>query len=370
MTMEWKTGRQVPEEFISVAGDVYRDDPHWIPEHPASIVRAFGPSNRYFDKNTAWLACEGGRARLAGFYNPDLMIDNTRVAFFGYWETQADASANTRLFSDFESWARSRGAGAVYGPINFTTHGPYRIRLNRFEDGCFPGEPYNPPYYERLLGELGYTLAYRYYTRMGNLDTVFPPLDPFMVPALKKAEQAGIRFIPLTPEFWNENLERLFEYLDIVFSGNFAYTPISFEDFRATMGTYFSRILCPRASVLALDPDDRIAGFFVNFPDYSEVCRQGADHPVPLHELSYEKHFSLIKDPLILGKTGGVHPQWRNLGLFTVMSYLGIKWSLAHYRRVAAATAREDNYSVRVMRMVFSRPEDIEHQYGLFVKSI
>jgi len=317
------------------------------------------------------MSCEAGKARLAGFYNPSLVINGRHVAFFGYWETIDDAAANRRLFSEFESWAGSKGAGAVYGPINFSTFGPYRIRLNRFEDGCFPGEPYNPPYYERLMGELGYSIAYRYYTLIGNLDTVYPPLDRFMVPVLlEKAEQGGIRFVPLTREYWDSHIEEIFGYVDIVFSSNFAYTPISYEEFRASMGAYFSRIFCPRASVLALDPDDRIAGFFVNFPDYSEVCRQGADSAVPVHELNYEKHFPLIKNPLILGKTGGVHPKWRKFGLFTVMSCLGIKWSLPYYRRVAAATAREDNYSLRVGRMVFSKPEDIEHQYGLFAKCL
>lgn len=367
--MEWTTGFKVPEEFTAVARYVYREDPHWIPELPMGVERAFSPHNRYFEKNSAWMSCEGGKTRLAGFYNPSLAINDRQVAFFGYWETLDDIAANRRLFGEFESWARSRGAGAVYGPINFSTFGSYRIRLNRFEDGYFPGEPYNPPYYERLMDELGYSMAYRYYTRMGNLDTVYPPLDRFMVPVLEKAEQEGIRFVPLTPDFWDSNLEEIFGYVDVVFSSNFAYTPISYEEFRSSMGAYFSRIFCPHASVLALDPDGRIAGFFVNFPDYSEVCRQGADNPVPLHELNYDKHFSLIQNPLILGKTGGVHPKWRKFGLFTVMSYLGIKWSLPYYRRVAAATAREDNPSMKVMRMVFSRPEDIEHQYGLFAKS-
>ena len=200
--MEWTTGSTVPEEFPAVARGVYRDDPHWIPELPMAVERAFSPSNRYFEKNSAWMSCEAGKARLAGFYNPSLVINGRHVAFFGYWETIDDAAANRRLFSEFESWAGSKGAGAVYGPINFSTFGPYRIRLNRFEDGCFPGEPYNPPYYERLMGELGYSIAYRYYTLIGNLDTVYPPLDRFMVPVLlEKAEQGGIRFVPLTREY-------------------------------------------------------------------------------------------------------------------------------------------------------------------------
>lgn len=368
--MEWKTDFKFPEEFAAVAQAVYREDPHWIPELPPLVERAFGPSNKYFEKNSAWLACEAGKARLAGFYNPDCIINQKRVAFFGYWETMDDASANRKLFADFESWARSRGAGAVYGPINFSTFGAYRVRMNRFEDGYFPGEPYNPPYYPRLLGELGYGRAYRYYTLMGNLDTVYPPLDPVMLPIQQKAEEHGIRFIPLTPDFWNDNIEEIFGYVDVVFSGNFAYTPISYEEFKGSMGVYFSRIFCPRASVLALDADGAIAGFFVNFPDYSEVCRQGAARPVPVHELNYENHFEAIRNPLILGKTGGVHPKWRNLGLFTVMSYLGIKWSLPYYKRVAAATAREDNYSLRVGRMVFCKPDDIEHEYALFMKNL
>jgi hypothetical protein len=370
MSMEWKTSNRIPDEFHDVARAVYRGDPNWIPESPASTARAFGPGNRYFEKNRAWLSCEPGAARLAGFYNPELAIDGRGVAFFGYWETVDEFEPNKKLFSDFESWARSLGAGAVYGPINFTTFGPNRVRLNRYEDGCFPGEPYNPPYYEHLLEHLGYSVAYRYYTLMGDLESVFRPLDGHMLPILRKAEEKGISFVPLSPEFWDANIERIFEYIEIIFSDNFAYTPITFEDFRGGMGTSFSRVLCPHASVLARDPDGEIAGFFVNFPDYSPLCRQGAGEPVPAGEVSYNRHFTMIREPMILGKSGGVHPRWRNLGLFTLMSYLGMKWSLPHYRRVAAATCREDNYSLKVARLVFSNPGDIEHRYGLFVKDL
>ena len=71
---------------------------------------------------------------------------------------------NQILFQRFEQWAKSNGAEAVYGPINFTTHGLYRVRLDYFEHGCFPGESYNPSYYPALLEKLGYQVNQHYYS--------------------------------------------------------------------------------------------------------------------------------------------------------------------------------------------------------------
>src|SRR4030042_961503 len=157
-SMDWKSENNFPDEFHGVACEVYRGDPNWIPESPGMLKLAFGPHNRYFDKNSAWIGCEPDMARLAGFYNPDLLINDQHVAFFGYWETIDAYHANRKLFSEFESWARDKGAVTVYGPINFTTFGSYRIRLDRFEDGCYPGAPYNPPYYPRFLEGLGFKI--------------------------------------------------------------------------------------------------------------------------------------------------------------------------------------------------------------------
>jgi hypothetical protein len=110
-----------------------------------------------------------------------------------------------------------QGAEAVYGPINFTTYGEYRIRLNNFDKGALPGEPYNPPYYEALLEQLGYQFSQGYYSIFSEQVEKLPTRFAQRVNNLEACEDAGFTISALTPEYMLENLEKIFEISDAVF---------------------------------------------------------------------------------------------------------------------------------------------------------
>src|SRR6218665_2047014 len=164
-------------------------------------------------------------------------------------------------------WAQAQGATRLYGPINFTTFGAYRLRLDSFDAGAFPGEPWSPAYYPSLLEQLGFTLRYRYFSTFNNLDDIVKTVGPDYLRVKPKLEQA-ITFEAVTPEFWMSNLPELYGFVDQVFGGNFAYTPLNFEAFVAACGAPFADRHCPQTSVLARAKDGRVAGFFLTFPDY------------------------------------------------------------------------------------------------------
>ena len=368
--MEWMPELPFPGEFHAVAKRVYRDDPDWIPESPGMLAFLFGPRNRYFERNAAWIACEPGAARLAGFYNPELLIGGRRVAFFGYWETMDSGAVNDALFTEFESWARSKGARDIYGPINFTTFGSYRIRLDRFDAGCFHGEPYNPPHYRRLLEDMGYRLCQRYVSLLTDIRVKFPQLYDLAKDDIARAERDGFTLEPLEPSFLLDNADELYSFVDGIFSGNFAYTGIGREEFRNGFAAPLARMLCPRSSVMARSPGGEIAGFFITIPDYRELLRQGASAAMTPLEIGYDRHFPSLREPSVLLKTVGTSPQWRDRGLFTAMYYHAVKWALPHYRRCIAATIREDNYSMKVAQRFFAGTGEVRHEYGLFAKSL
>jgi len=165
-------------------------------------------------------------------------------------------------------------------------------------------------------------------------------------------------------------LPEIFQNVDEIFKDNFAYSGISFEEFKKGFGELFAFRFCPKSSVLAMGPDNNIAGFFVAFPDYSPLMKQSAALTVNADVLNYNEHFKLLETPLALGKSGGVSPAFRKSGLFSVMSYLMMKWIQGDYIYGAATLVREDNPSARVGKMFFSQPGDWSHEYALFSKDL
>lgn len=340
----WQPGMSLPDAFLDLPASVYTNDPWWIPEDRNAVMAQFSQGNDWFDSGRAWLGVIPGKARLAGFFSHQV-IDGETAAFFGYWEGVDDLAVHERLFTALREWAREQGATRLYGPINFTTFNAYRLRLDRFEDGAFPGEPWNPPYYRQLIEQLGFDVRYRYLSTFNDTANVIDSIkaDYLRVkPQLEKAVALEI----MTPELWMEHLDELYGFVDQVFGGNFAYTPISRQTFTAACGKPFANRLCPRTSVLAKARDGRIAGFFLVFPDYSPLLRQSTQLPVPAADITWARHYPALPRPRRgLAKTGGVHPDFRSLGLFTAMSCELSLRAEGIYDTLAATLVREDNPS-------------------------
>ena len=367
--MEWNTKTSFPDAFHEVAANLYADDPHWIPESSTEWKQKFASSNRYFENAKAWLDVTPGKARLAGFFDPTLTIDNARVAYFGYWETNDELNVNRRMFQDFERWAAAQGATKVYGPINFTTFNSYRIRLDSFDKGGFPGEPYNKPYYAALLDSLGYQLCVRYYSIFSSLQSILPRIQKPMR-RLQQRIDGKFFFEPLTASYWMNRLDDFYRLVDIAFSANMAYSKIQFECFARDYGATLANRFSPYSSVVAVDHNDDIAGFLILLPDYSPLLRQGARHLIAASDLNYEQHYPLLQNPRFLAKTTGVHPRYRGKGLMQLMTYFTFNASANYCETIGGVLMREDNSTTRLNRLLVPQHEAKTHGYGLFAKTL
>lgn len=356
----------LPDAFFDVAAQVYCDDPYWLGENPQQVRARFSRANGFFQQGNAWVGVEAGQARLAGFVHPLQQIDGRPVAFFGFWETDNNLEVNRDLFAGLEAWARDQGAVALYGPIDFNTYGANRLRLQDFDKPCFPGEPYNPEYYPELLAQLGFDIVARYQSRYHPDVTT---LGESLLPRLQQSREAlagSFQMKSLTPEFWLDNLDELYPLVDVIFRQNFAYTPIDRQQFGSMCGETFARRFCPRSSVLATTTDGAIAGFFLCFPDYGPLLRQAAGVRVDAAELNYADHYPLLPKPRLgLAKTGGVHPSYRQSGLFNWMGLQLVVNISHHYERLVGALMREDNPSQR-----FGQICPIPRDYGMFRKHL
>src|SRR5579885_1740045 len=204
-------------------------------------------------------------SKLSRTFDADLVIDGEPVAFFGRWEPR-DEGSDRELFSEFESWARKIGARRVFGPIDSSTHGMYRLQISDFDSPeTFPGEPRNSPLAPERLRSLGYTVAQTYVTYWTT------KLDEVRSWASRASRGAfgslapGFTARPITLEYCKARSEDLRAAVNDMFAENFAFTPIDELAFEASFGRTFIGAICPRTSFVVESASGEIAGLCICF---------------------------------------------------------------------------------------------------------
>ena len=363
-------GEGLPEGFLELPRLIYGSDEQWIPEDSEAVGRAFTLENPWFSQGRAVLFTVPGAARLALFFQPDLRVQGRSVAFFGYWESAGVDGVDAQVFERAFELARSWGAEDMYGPINFTTFGNYRLRLSCEVGGStFPDEPYNPAHYPGLLEEAGFELDQMYLTQVGNIET------GRVVREWKRPEQeallsTGYRIDTLTHDLWMESLPELHGLVDHIFGRNFAYSPLSYESFADKCGESFIRRACPHTSVMAWGPEGDVAGFFLVYPHYGPLVVQGAgEGRVPVSSLDFEQHneaLTALPWRGCVAKTVGVSPVHRGKGVMGALTVSVFDRGDGRYENWFGAMIRKGNLS----RNYADGNIDGERWYGLFRKRL
>lgn len=356
----------VDDAFAELPRVVYARDPAWIPEDEGALRAAFGAGNPWFAAGRAVTLCVPGRARLAAFHADGCRVDGREAAFFGYWEHRGAPGATRALLGEAAAWARELGAEVLYGPVDFSTFGRYRLRLTA-EPGAvtMPGEPHNPPGYAAVLEAAGFAPARRYVTHLGA-----PRALGGKAAARRAVLGAGYAIEPLDGARWTAMLPALHRAVDEIFGANFAYTPVPYAAFAAAYGAPVARRLCPRTSVVAWAPDGALAGFALVYPHYGPLLAQGAaGGPVPEAALSFAEHAPRLERlgaRTAVAKTVGVAPAHRRRGVMDALGATVLERGRPHYDRWAAALVRDDNPS----RRFGARHADAERTYALYAKPL
>ncbi len=363
--------RGLPEGFLGLPVELYRGDPLWIPEATDEVARSFSSANPWFDRGMARCFCVPGKARVAVFVTPGQQVDGADAAYFGFWESTGDTEADRRLFARATEWARRQGAQAIYGPINFTTYANYRLRLGRNDcEAPFPGEPYNPPEYPRILERNGFRLRHRYLT----FSTPRAEIDPLVrigSAGIARLEADGYRFERLYPQRWLSELPELHALANAAFKLNFGYSPLSYAEFREMCGERLVRLACLRSSTIARTPDGRPVGFCLVYPHYGSLVAQGAGASRrSVSELQYSRDLAALRVRglrVAIAKTAGVHPEHRLQGLYYAMAARAILWGDDVYDFWHAAIIRADNPSRKFASHLSS---SAVREYGLYGRTL
>lgn len=348
----------IPNDFFELPTNIYKDDLFYFGESKEfinSLIKNHQEkANIHIELNKS--------SRAVGFIYNDSPKEESKVAYFGFFETLNDSEGCKELFQNLEKWAKKHNATKLIGPIDFSTFFRYRIRLNHFENTPFTGEPYNKSYYPALLEENGYSHQQLYRTyKNHNLTDEFHNYIAKKDSQIKQSnELSEFKVIPLTEELWMKYLPHFFTFIDGAFKLNHYYYPIDQDFFFKVYGHNFAKRLCPKTSKIVLDPENNIAAFMANFPDYSEIIFDQPDY-------SYEKDYKNIKLRSLLIKSVGVHPKYRSMNLFNYMLADMPKIIARNYSEVRACLVQVGGITEKYTSTFHSKNPT---EYAVFAKNL
>lgn len=230
-------------DFLELPYNLYRNNSSWVPPLRSEVAHALDADNNPYFRGVALekFVCYRDNepaARAVAVINPRHWEKfGQKTAFFGFFESINDVVAVHSLFAAVETFCAQHGAEYLEGPFNPNHYSELGLLVDNFDVPVF-FEPYNPPYYAKLLLMAGMEPMTRLHTRIiadeTKAATIAKRLD--MVEHARKAGYTLRSF-----RLWNmrKDLEILRSVYNDAFENNWHFLPLTSEEYAYTAKSMF-----------------------------------------------------------------------------------------------------------------------------------
>ena len=219
------------------------------------------------------------------------LIEDDRLsageAFWGFFECRNDSELFAKLWSSLLDAAREKGIKKLMGPVNGSIWHPYRVVSMNSAEPFFPSEPLTQDYYSDLIRTLKPASVAEYHSAFRRrFDLIMMATEP----SLNQAVASGVQIKPV-PHVDATLLKPIFDLSKTIFSSNWGYTELSFDEFLALYNS--DKIKEFISSVYTVMTGTELIGFCSN--------------------IGYEN--------TLVMKTIGVLPEWQGKGIGNALVY-------------------------------------------------
>jgi GNAT superfamily N-acetyltransferase len=334
--------------FVSFPRELYRGDPCWAPPLWMDERRAYSARTNAILAHSDYslvLAEDGGRVVGRSLVYVDHAFNSfykSRTGFFGAFECVRDSGAASALDEAAVSWLRERGMDRVRGPIHPVAES-WGFLMDAFDEPPVFMAPYNPPYYNELMQELGYRkakdlLAYHALTDGYRIPRRF---EAFAERALRPG--SGYRVRMLSMKDLVRDADAILRISNEALRENWGYVPLNRDEFQ-DMFRKLKPIADPEAIWFVEDRGEPV-GFALGFPDLNVILRRTGGRVLPFGFVPLLFGVRKVRDYRLFGLA--VLPRYHGRGL-DVLLYLQIYRALSpRIRRLEANYILEDNGRIR-----------------------
>ena len=230
--------RKLVERFIRVPWHVNREhhpSAQWVPPLLMDRRDYLNPDkNPFFEhvKAAFWVARVDGRdvGRVAAVVDADyIKFHGTQTGYLGMFECIDDHAVAQALVDRASAWLREQGMTAMIGPFELSTNYISGVLVDAFDREPGINMPYNPPYYDRLLGACGMRKAKD--LLHWELDPQKPTPERVVRVAEKMATRSGVKLRKMSFADWDAEVLRTLEIYNDAWEKNWGFVPIGKKEY-------------------------------------------------------------------------------------------------------------------------------------------
>ncbi|HCC87604.1 MAG TPA: N-acetyltransferase [Prevotella sp.] len=336
LVTEVVTGKQ-RKAFVDFFYDLYRDSPYAVPYLYLAEKLTLKPgSNPAFEfcEAQCFLAYKEGKVvgRVAAIINHRANdYWKRKMVRFGWFDFIDDPKVSEALLLAVEKWGKDKGMTEIAGPFGFEDMDREGMLVDGFDELSSMYVNYNYHYYPKHMDRLSFKKDNDYVEYRIKVPEVTPEKFARTAKLIKTHYHLEERKFSVRDMTKGGRARELFNILNITYANLYGYSQLSTEQIDTITNNYIrladlNLVTC----VVDTEKDDKMVGFGVSFPSFSEALRRTHDGkllPFGWWQLFKELkwHFTRTVDLLLIG----VLPEYRMKGANAIIFNDLISW----YRR-------------------------------------
>lgn len=374
--IEVATGKQ-RKAFVDFFYDLYRDSPYAVPYLYLAEKLTLKPgSNPAFEfcEAQCFLAYKDGKVvgRVAAIINHRANDYWKReMARFGWFDFVDDPKVSEALLLAVEKWGKGKGMTEIAGPFGFEDMDREGMLVDGFDELSSMYVNYNYPYYPKHMDRLGYMKDNDYVEYRIKVPEVTPEKFARTAKLIKTRYHLEERKFSHREMTKGGRARELFNILNITYGNLYGYSQLSTEQIDTITNNYIkladlNLVTC----VVDTEKDDKMVGFGVSFPSFSEALRHTRNgHLLPFGWWHLLKVMKWHKTPTVDLLLIGVLPEYRVKGANAIIFNDLISWYRRYGFKYAVTGPQMETNKGVLSQWQYLESEEIR-RHRIYVKDI
>ena len=354
---ELELGDRRLRKFVNVPWQINRHDPNWTPplradmlgSHLLRITGLLTPAHPYHQSaEVTHFLVHSGRGllgRISAAVNQRFNEHyNTRIGFFGFFDTVEDYNVARLLLDSAREWLAKRGMEIMRGPGGYSTathESQQAVLIDGFGTPPTVELTHNPPYYGEFLERYGLVKAKDYHAYIINISDGPDERLQKIVDAVRSRRRIETRKIDLSQT--RAEVDKIVSIYNEAWADNWGFLPLTDSEAGA-MADSLKLVADPGLLRFAY-VDGELAAVLGALPDPNVAFRprwsrwRDTDTVRVARLLRTRRHIPRIRLMFF-----GIRPQFRKLGVDAVLYHEVLGYALAHgYEKCEPSMLLEDN---------------------------
>ena len=363
--------------FVDFFYDLYRDSPYAVPYLYLAEKLTLKPgSNPAFEfcEAQCFLAYNDGKVvgRVAAIINHRANDYWKReMARFGWFDFVDDPKVSEALLLAVEEWGKGKGMTEIAGPFGFEDMDREGMLVDGFDELSSMYVNYNYPYYPKHMDRLGYRKDNDYVEYRIKVPEVTPEKFARTAKLIKTRYHLEERKFSHREMTKGGKARELFNILNITYGNLYGYSQLSTEQIDTITNNYIkladlNLVTC----VVDTEKDDKMVGFGVSFPSFSEALRHTRNgHLLPFGWWHLLKVMKWHKTPTVDLLLIGVLPEYRVKGANAIIFNDLISWYRRYGFKYAVTGPQMETNKGVLSQWQYLESEEIR-RHRIYVKDI